>query len=77
VIDGPKLRRPKTPAPDGEPKQPSRDRDSTVKSKVTDVQDPLIAGNAGRAGKCMETDEANVDEAGHIRRKRGEVDLLH
>jgi hypothetical protein len=77
MIDGSKLQGPKTPPPDGEPKQPSRDRDSTAKSKVTEVQDPLIAGDAGRAGKRVETDEANVDEAGQIRRKRGEVDLLH
>jgi hypothetical protein len=41
------------------------------------VQDPLIAGDAGKPGKRAETDEANVDEAGEMRRKKGEVDLLH
>lgn len=72
MIDGPKA----TP-PDGEPKQAPRDRDDATKNKVSDVQDPLIAGDAGKAGKRLETDESNVDEAGHIRRKSGDVDLLH
>ena len=40
------------------------------------MQDPLIAGDAGKAGKRLETDEATVDEAGQIRRKSGEVDLF-
>ena len=64
-------------APDGEPKQPAKDRDSTAKSKVSDVQDPLITGDAGRKSKRTETSEASVDEAGQIRRKGTEVDLLH
>ncbi len=42
-------RGPDTPAPDGEPKPPSRDRDSTSKGKVSEVQDPLISGDAGKA----------------------------
>jgi hypothetical protein len=68
--------RPKA-TPDGEPKPPARDRDSTAKSKVTEVQDPLIAGDAGKAGKRVETDEVKVDEAGELRHQKGEVDLLH
>lgn len=68
---------PKTPPPDGEPRQPSRDRDSTAKSKVSEVQDPLIAGDAARSRTRAETNEANVDEAGQLRRKKRGVDLLH
>jgi hypothetical protein len=68
---------PKTPPPDGEPRQPSRDRDSTAKSKVSEVQDPLIAGDAGKPGGRVETNEASVDEAGQLRRKKRGVDLLH
>jgi hypothetical protein len=71
--DGPK----KPAAPDGEPKQPPSDPDSTAKSKVSEVQDPLIAGDAGKPGTRVETNEASVDEAGQLRRKKGEVDLLH
>ena len=104
---------PKTLPPDGEPKQRTRDRDSTMKSKVSEVQDPLIAGgaetalcaanplstrddvagglvdrhgavvqarrggDAGKPGVRVEAKEAKVDEAGQLRRKKGEVDLLH
>lgn len=68
--------KPETPAPDGEPKQPPTDRDSTNKSKVSEVQDPLISGDAGKGGRT-ETNEANVDEAGQVSRKKGDVDLLH
>lgn len=67
---------PMTP-PDGAPKAPPEDRDSTRKSKVSEVQDPLIAGDAGKPGARVETNEANVDEAGQVRRKKGDVDLLH
>lgn len=81
MSDAPKADRskngPKTPPPDGEPKQPTRDRDSTSKSKVAEVQDPLISGDAGKPGGRVETNEANVDEAGQVRRKKGVVDLLH
>ena len=68
---------PKTPPPDGEPREPPKDRDSTRKSKVSEVQDPLIAGDAGKAGKRQGPGEVNVDEAGQLRRRKGEVDLLH
>jgi hypothetical protein len=77
MIDRQKSGGPKTPAPDGEPKEPPKDRDSTAKSKVTEVQDPLISGDAGKTGARVETDEASVDEAGQVRRRRGDVDLLH
>ncbi len=81
MSDAPKADRsqngPKPPPPDGEPRQPTRDRDSSAKSKVTEVQDPLISGDAGKPGGRVETNEANVDEAGQLRRKKGEVDLLH
>lgn len=77
MIDRQKSRGPKTPAPDGEPKQSPKDRDSTAKSTVSEVQDPLISGDAGKPGAPKETDEANVDEAGQVRRRRGDVDLLH
>ena len=63
--------------PDGEPKLPAKDRDGTSKSKMTDVQDPLIAGDTGKAEKGRETSEPNVGEAGEVRRKKDEVDLLH
>jgi hypothetical protein len=68
--------RPKA-APDGEPKQPAKDRDDTSKSKITEVQDPLIEGDAKKAGNRAETDEATVDEAGQIRKKNPAVDLRH
>lgn len=67
----------RTAPPDGEPRQPSRDRDGTAKSKMSDVQDPLIAGDASKANGRAEANEANVDEAGQLRRRKGEVDLLH
>ena len=51
-------RQAKTTPPDGEPKQPAKDRDGTAKSKVTEVQDPLIAGDAGKAGRRLETGDA-------------------
>lgn len=76
MTDRPRKEGPDTPAPDGEPKPPSRDRDSTSKGKVSEVQDPLISGDASKGGRT-ETNEANVDEAGQVRRKKGDVDLLH
>nr|MDQ2704087.1 hypothetical protein [Pseudomonadota bacterium] len=61
--------RPKPTPPDGKPK-PRAGR-GTAKSKVGDVQDPLIAGDEGKAGGRVETNEAKVDEAGQVRRKKG------
>jgi hypothetical protein len=77
MIDRPRKERSDTPAPDGEPKQPPADPDSTNKSKVSEVQDPLISGDAGKPDGRTETGEASVDQAGQIRRKKGDVDLLH
>ena len=77
MTDRLKSDRPNPSPPDGEPKPPSRDRDSTSKSAVAEVQDPLISGDAGKAGGRAGTDEATVDEAGQVRRKKGDVDLLH
>jgi hypothetical protein len=76
MTDRPRKEAPDTPAPDGEPRAPSRDRDSTRKSKVSEVQDPLISGDAGKNSRA-ETNEANVDEAGQVRRRKSDVDLLH
>ena len=57
---------PKVPPPDGEPKQPAKDRDDTAKSKITEVQDPLIAGDAGKAGN------RRGDRRGDCRRGRAD-----
>lgn len=76
MSDRPRKAGPDTLAPDDEPRQPLGDRDSTRKSKVSEVQDPLISGDAGK-GERTGTDEANVDEAGQVRRKKSDVDLLH
>ncbi len=67
----------KPPAtPDGAPKPRSSGR--SRKSKVSEVQDPLIAGDAGKNAKTVEAGELLVDEAGQVRRKNNnEVDLLH
>ncbi len=65
----------KTPAtPDGAPLS----RASGRKSKVSEVQDPLIAGDAGKDAKTVQAGELVVDDAGQVRRKNNnEVDLLH
>lgn len=76
MTDRPRKDGPDTPAPDGEPRPRPSDPDSTRKSKVSEVQDPLISGDAGKGGRT-EADEAKVDEAGQVRRKKGEVDMLH
>ena len=67
MTDRPRKDTPNTPAPDGEPKQPPRGPDSTRKSQVSEVQDPLISGDAGKGGRT-ETNEANVVEAGQVSR---------
>ncbi|HEY6630046.1 MAG TPA: hypothetical protein VIZ90_01210 [Rhizobiaceae bacterium] len=65
------------PAPDGEPRQPIEDGGEPRKSKVPGVEEPLIGGDAGKPGRRTEADEASVDEAGQVRRRKGDVDLLH
>jgi hypothetical protein len=69
--------RPTPTAPDGEPKVPPADPDASPKSTVSEVQDPLISGDAGKKEGDRNADEAAVDEAGQIRKKNGPVDLLH
>jgi hypothetical protein len=66
---------PKT-APDHRQRSAKTQR-RTAKSRVTEVEDPVIAGDAAKGGKRRETNEANVDEAGQIRRRDNDVDLLH
>lgn len=62
--------------PDGEHATPPPDADTRNQSKVSEVQDPAISGDAGK-GRRQEADEASVDEAGQVRKDRGSVDLLH
>lgn len=71
------LDRPKkpVPAPDGKPKPAAPDSDSTSKSRVSEIQDPLISGDAGE--DAVETGDVVVDKAGQVRRKDKDVDLLH
>jgi hypothetical protein len=63
--------------PDGAPKLPPGDRDSSGKSTVSDVQDPDISGDAPKRESSRVADETTVDEAGQIRKKDPPVDLLH
>jgi len=44
---------------------------------VTEVQDPLIAGDERKPAKRLDTADAWVDEAGEVRRRDDDVDLLH
>ena len=65
-----------TPAPpDGLPAR-RKDRDATSKSAVSEVQDPAISGDAGKATPT-EANEPEVDEAGQIREDTAAIDLLH
>lgn len=66
---------PRPSAPDGEPKVAEQRRGRGPRSKVTRVEDPLI-GN-GKRREALNTDEPNVDEAGQIRGRDRQVDLLH
>ena len=68
----------RTPAaPDGGPKTSSQGRGASSKSRISQVDDPLISGDAGGREGAKNTDEAAVDEAGQIRKKQSPVDLLH
>lgn len=63
-------------APDGQPTPRRRDADGTSKSRVSEVQDPIIPGDAG--GKAaVDAGEASVDEAGQVKPKKENLDLLH
>ena len=73
----PKKPKPGPAAPDSDPK-PRVERDETVKSKVSQVEDPLISGDAAsQEEKGRNADEVAVDEAGQLRKKPAPVDLLH
>lgn len=52
--------------PDGKPVRPRRDTDQSERSDVGQVEDPGIAGDAGRPG-YGNTDEAKPDEDGLVR----------
>lgn len=67
--------KPAPPAPDGAPKTPPVDNDSSNRSTVSEAQDPLISGDAGRP-KYRNSDEAGVDDAGQTIKDKA-VDLLH
>ena len=70
---------PKKPAasPDGSPRRRPSRRGGTDKSRVTEVQDPLIAGDERKPAKRLDTADASIDEAGEVRRRDDDVDLLH
>lgn len=63
------------PSPDGKPRPAAPDKDSMSKSRMSEVQDPLISGDAGK--DVVETGDVVVDKAGQVRRKDQDVDLLH
>lgn len=62
--------------PDGQAAEPRDDRDASTRSKVSEVQDPAISGDAGPPRRDGEGGAA-VDEAGQIRPARDGPDLLH
>lgn len=62
--------------PDGEHASKPADKDTAGKSKLSEVQDPTISGDAGKGGH-REANEPSVDEAGQITREPAPVDLLH
>jgi hypothetical protein len=62
-------------APDGQPAPRTRDTEATAKSRVSEVQDPKIAGDAG--AKAVDAGGVAVDEAGQVRPKKENLDLLH
>lgn len=66
----------KTATPDGTPRRRAKNSEQTANSAVSGVQDPLIAGDAGKGGR-RNRGEAAVDAAGQIRRRDNDVDLLH
>ncbi len=79
TIKGRRPRKRLVPGPDGQSEGEPAGGD-TAKSKVPEVQDPVIAGDAGNeAGneKTTVTGEVAVDEAGQLKSRRRDVDLLH
>ena len=62
--------------PDGAPAKRRDDRDSTSRSRVSEVQDPEISGDV-EPGPRSNSVEPAVDKAGQIIRERNSVDELH
>lgn len=63
-------------APDGEPAPRTRDTESTTKSRVSEVQDPIIAGDVGGNAK-VDAGDVPVDDAGQVKPRNENLDLLH
>jgi hypothetical protein len=74
MADAPR-KKPPTP-PDGEPAKRRDDRDSTTRSRVSEVQDPEISGDV-EPGPRSNSVEPAVDKAGQIVREKNSVDELH
>lgn len=74
-MDAKTKKNPTTP-PDGQPRPERSDRDSTSRSRVSEVQDPAVSGDAG-GGQRGQADEPQVDEAGNVRKPTERIDLLH
>lgn len=71
-----KAKKPTPTPPDGQPSGGRTDPDSTDRSRVSEVQDPGISGDAGPRQRGL-ADEPQVDEAGNVRRPQEAPDLLH
>jgi C4-type Zn-finger protein len=69
-------RKKQPPPPDGEPVKRRDDRDSTTRSRVSEVQDPEISGDV-EPGPRSNSVEPAVDKAGQIIRRKDQVDELH
>jgi hypothetical protein len=74
MTDAPR-KKPPTP-PDGAPAKRRDDRDSTTRSRVSEVQDPEISGDV-EPGPRSNSVEPAVDKAGQIVRQKDPVDELH
>lgn len=70
-------KRPTPTAPDGAPSPQPDDRDATGKSKVSEVDDPMISGDSGKSRARDGGGDAEVSEAGQVARKPDGVDLLN
>ena len=74
TMAGPRSRKAPAP-PDGQP-APGPAGTPGATADVSQVDDPLIAGDAEK-GKRVEADESPVDDARQIARDPKQVDLLH
>jgi hypothetical protein len=74
MADAPRKKLP-TP-PNGEPVKPRDDRDSTTRSRVSEVQDPEISGDVEPSPRSNSVEPA-VDKAGQIIRQKTPIDELH